>query len=368
MTRFAIPLSRGPMGGHREVTGWRFGPPGARPRVHIQGGLHADEAPGMLVGFGLRDRLAALERQGALHGEITLVPVANPIGLDQGVVGASFGRFEATSGQNFNRNFPNAAALALALDDRPPADAPVDDLRRRMIAALDGLRPVTPLAALQTALLRLAIDADIVIDMHCDSEAVTHLYCHSDQAPQAVALGRALGAEAVLHATLQGGQSFDEACTQPWAAFRARWPEADLPLACLAVTLEWRGMLDTDPAVAAEDAEALIAWLAAHGVVDSKADRPRNGTVNATPLAGVEVVNAPEPGLFLADVMPGARVVAGQLLGHLCTLPEGDAIELRAGIDGILYAREQARIVRAGAELFFIAGDRPIREGMLLSA
>lgn len=363
-----IPLTPGPMGGSRVLTAYRFGQPGARPRVYIQGGLHADEAPGMLVGFELRDRLAALDEAGAIRGEIVLLPVANPIGLDQGVTGSSFGRFEATSGQNFNRNFPDAAALALAQDDGPPEGDAVADLRARMAAALDGLTPVTPLAALQRALLRLAIDADIVLDMHCDSEAVTHIYCHSEQTETAAALGRAVGAYAVLHAPVQGGYSFDEACTLPWIALRRQWPEADLPLPCMAVTLEWRGVLDTDPVVAAADAEALIGWLATQGVLHGQVGAMRDQDVVATPLAGVEVVSAPRSGLFLASVPAGARVTAGTVLGCLRGLPDGEHIELCAGIDGVLYAREQSRIVRSGTELFFIAGQVAIRQGILLSA
>lgn len=363
-----IPLSPGPMGGNRTLTVYRFGKRGAQPRVYIQGGLHADEAPGMLVGFALREQLAKLEAEGAICGEILLVPVANPIGLDQGVTGGSFGRFEATTGQNFNRHFPNAGVLALALDDSPPEADCVSTIRERMIAALDALTPATQLAALQCALLRLAIDADIVIDMHCDSEAVTHIYCHSDQADVAAELGRAVGAHAVLHAPLQGGSSFDEACTLPWKLFRDCWPDVEVPMACLAFTLEWRGMLDTDPVVSAADASALIGWLGMQGVVNAAVGMTRNQVVDVTPLAGVEVVTAPQPGLFLAELAPGTPVLAGTILGRLHRLPDGTDITLTARVDGLLYAREQTRIVHAGAELFFIAGCQPIRNGMLLSA
>lgn len=363
-----LPLTPGPINGERRLTLYRFGTPGARPRVYIQGGLHADEAPGIAVGFALRDQFQRLEAEGRLRGEILLVPVANPIGLDQGMIGGSFGRFEVTSGQNFNRAFPDAAALALAFDNAAPEGDPVTALRARMAAALDRLAPLTPLLALQRYLLRLAIEADIVLDMHCDSEAVTHLYCHSEQADRATRLGRAIGAGAVLHAPLQGGYSFDEACTLPWMRFRDRWPSASLPIGCFAVTLEWRGVLDTDPALAEGDAEAVIAWLADEGALDGPSGAPRAGSVAPTPLAGVEVVNAPAAGLFHAAVAPGECVVAGATLGHLRRLPEGDIVPLSAGVGGVVYAREQSRIVRAGAELFFIAGTRPIREGLLLSA
>lgn len=139
-------------------------------------------------------------------------------------------------------------------------------------------------------------------------------------------------------------------------------------MACLAFTLEWRGMLDTDPVVSAADASALIGWLGMQGVVNAAVGMTRNQVVDVTPLAGVEVVTAPQPGLFLAELAPGTPVLAGTILGRLHRLPDGTDITLTARVDGLLYAREQTRIVHAGAELFFIAGCQPIRNGMLLSA
>lgn len=80
-----------------------------RPRsggkVYIQASLHADELPGMLVAWHLKRRLAELEQQGRLQREIILVPVANPVGLEQVLLDAPLGRFELQSGENFNRNF-----------------------------------------------------------------------------------------------------------------------------------------------------------------------------------------------------------------------------------------------------------------------
>ncbi|MCT2539663.1 succinylglutamate desuccinylase/aspartoacylase family protein [Sedimentimonas flavescens] len=362
-----VALTPGPMSGSRHLTVYRFGTPGARPRVYIQGGLHADEAPGMLVGFSLRDSLAKLEAEGRIKGEVLLVPLANPIGLDQGVVGGSFGRFEATSGQNFNRNFPDAAALALAADDRAPGNDPVAELRTRLAAGLDALQPRSPIGALQRALLRMAIDADIVLDMHCDSEAVTHIYCHAEQTEEAARLGHATGSGAVLHAEVQGGRSFDEACTLPWVALRERF-QIDLPIACFAVTLEWRGVLDTCPDEARRDAEAVISWLAHTGCIEGPAGQSRGEGAAPTPLAAVEVVSAPAPGLFHACVEPGARVQAGTRLGTVKSFPDGQDIAIHASTEGVLYAREQMRIVRAGTDLFFVAGQKPLRQGMLLGA
>lgn len=126
-------------------------------------------------------------------------------------------------------------------------------------------------------------------------------------------------------------------------------------------------MLDTDPATAENDAEAVVAWLAAQDVLSARAATACERSVAVAPLAGVEVVTAPRSGLFLATALPGTQVIAGTVLGQLRCLPDGELHVLRASTDGLLYAREQTRIVRSGAELFFIAGQTPIRHGMLLS-
>jgi predicted deacylase len=73
--------------------------------VYIQASLHADELPGMLVAWHLKQRLLELEQHGRLRREIILVPVANPVGLEQVLLDAPLGRFELQSGENFNRNF-----------------------------------------------------------------------------------------------------------------------------------------------------------------------------------------------------------------------------------------------------------------------
>jgi predicted deacylase len=68
--------------------------------------LHADELPGMLVIQHLRQHLQQAEAAGQLRGQVVLVPMANPIGLDQTWLQLQMGRFEMASGQNFNRHYP----------------------------------------------------------------------------------------------------------------------------------------------------------------------------------------------------------------------------------------------------------------------
>ena len=100
------------LGGQRQLSHFHFGAPGTGEKVYLQAGLHADEIPGMLVLHYLKRLLSQAERRGELRGEIILVPVANPPGLAQVLLSGGVGRFDLASGRNFNRDFPDLAALA----------------------------------------------------------------------------------------------------------------------------------------------------------------------------------------------------------------------------------------------------------------
>jgi len=109
----STPLVSTSIGTRREFVSFHFGTPGAGEKIYVQASLHADEIPAMLTAWRLKQRLIELENAGRIRGEVILVPVANPIGLSQHVLGQFLGRFELNSGHNFNRSFSLPAAAAL---------------------------------------------------------------------------------------------------------------------------------------------------------------------------------------------------------------------------------------------------------------
>src|ERR1700739_3976053 len=156
-----------------ELTSFHFGTPGAGKKVYIQASLHADEIPGMLVAQFLRKELLALEAAGKIAGEIILVPAANPIGLAQAIQGAAFGRFDLTTGVNFNRAYKHVAEeLKQSLKDQLTDDAAanVRIIREHARASVARWEPATDAEQLKKTLLGLAIDSDIMLDLHCDNE------------------------------------------------------------------------------------------------------------------------------------------------------------------------------------------------------
>jgi len=353
------------------LTVHRFGRPGAGPKAFIQAALHADEVPALLVAHHLRPLLQAAEAEGRLRGEVLLVPAANPPGLGQQLLGQHHGRFQLADGVNFNRFVPDltdavAAAVEGRLGDDAEANAAV--VRRALAEAGADLRATEPAADLKRRLLQLAADADIVLDLHCDSEAVMHLYALTPQAEMAAELGALLGAQAVLLATESGDSPFDEACSATWLKLAQRVAPRPLPLGCFAVTVELRGQADTGHAQAAVDAAALMAFLARRGVVDAVPGALPAARCQPTPLAGSEPLEAPHAGVVVFHRAPGDRLEVGEHVADVVCPLSGQVTPVHTGTAGVLYARMATRWAAPGTRLAKVAGATATRSGKLLSA
>ncbi|WP_166364928.1 succinylglutamate desuccinylase/aspartoacylase family protein [Pseudomonas akapageensis] len=357
------------MGTERHLSVFRFG---SGPRkAYIQASLHADELPGMRVAVELKRRLRELEAQGRLKGVIELVPVANPIGLGQMFQATHQGRFEFSSGKNFNRDFPVLAdAVAPHLEGRlgEDAEANVALIRSAMVHVLEGMPAAeSELDELRRRLMRHACDADVVLDLHCDFESIMLLYAFPQNWPRLRSLAARLGAGAALLAEDAGGNAFDEACAMPWLQLAERFPEANIPLACVATTIELRGMADTDREPCVASAEQILGFLAEQGLIGGDWPEAPTTCCEATPFAGAQYACAPHPGVvsFLQPV--GAQVKVGDPLFEVIDPLTDRYSVVHATTDGIVYARERLRFAQPGLWLAKVAGATPIRQGRLLS-
>ncbi|WP_439888778.1 succinylglutamate desuccinylase/aspartoacylase family protein [Pseudomonas sp. MBLB4123] len=369
MQRIDHVLPWGCPGSERRLSVFRFGN-GPR-KAYIQASLHADELPGMRVAVELKRRLRELEALGRLSGVVELVPLANPIGLAQLFQATVQGRFEFASGKNFNRDFFDlASAIAPALDGSLGADgaANVRLIRAAMQAALEALPPAqSELQGLQRLLLGHACDADVVLDLHCDFEAVVHLYSLPQHWDELRSLAARLQAGAVLTTEDAGGSSFDEACATPWLQLARRFPAATIPLACLATTVELGGMADTEADRAQASAEAILAFLAEQGLIAGDWPAAPEACCEATPFEGAEYAYAPHAGVVSFLQPLGARVAAGEPLFEVIDPLDDRRSIVCATTSGVLYARERMRFAQPGLWLAKVAGSTPIRLGRLLS-
>ncbi|MBJ9975955.1 succinylglutamate desuccinylase/aspartoacylase family protein [Pseudomonas sp. S75] len=354
----------------RQLHSFHFGPEG-QGKVYIQASLHADELPGMLVAWHLKQRLRTLHEQGLLQREVVLVPVANPVGLQQVLLDAPLGRFELHSGENFNRRFLDLSdsigdAVEPLLNQDPQHNLAL--IRSHLRRGLEAHRPGTPLQAQRLALQRLACDAELVLDLHCDFEAVAHLYTTPDAWPEIEPLARYLRAQASLLATDSGGQSFDECFSLLWWALQQRFGKRfPIPLGTLAVTVELRGQADVDHALASQDCQAILDFLTLRGVISGQVPALPALPYPATPLAAVEPLIAPQGGLLVFQAMPGQYLEPGTLVAEVIDPLSDQVTPVRNVQAGLLYARSVRRMATTGMVVAHVAGEQVCRSGYLLS-
>ena len=376
MQRNDHPLISPSLGVHKTVTSLHFGTTGARPKVYVQASLHAEELPGMLVAHHLRQLLVDADRRGEIAGEVILVPVANPIGLAQRLDHKPMGRFELDSSENFNRHYPNlAAAVEPLVAGLLGADAQVNValVRSAMGSYLAQYRPATELQSLRKTLLTLAFDADLVLDLHCDCEAVMHLYAEEACWPPLEPLANLLQCDAVLLAKNSGGGPFDECLSGAWwqlqQSLQSKGFDIPIPQACSTTTIEFRGEADVAHPLAARDAQALWAFLKHVGAVHSASSvQIPEARCRATPLSGSETLTTPVPGMLVFIATLGQHVQPGDLIAEIIDPIDGSTHAVVAGVAGIFYARVRERYLTTGGEVGKIAGAIPFRTGALLGA
>ncbi|AHM73983.1 succinylglutamate desuccinylase/aspartoacylase family protein [Yersinia hibernica] len=352
------------LGGQRQLTSFHFGQPGVGEKIYLQAGLHADERPGMLVLHYLKRLLSQAERRGEIQSEIIIVPIANPVGMAQVLLHSGIGRFDLVSGRNFNRDFPDLAQAAQqrlgpsALSEAPPTR---QKIRRAMVEALQALPARSEVDALRQHLLMLACDADLVLDLHCDDNAILHLYADPAWQSAVEILARFLHIDTVLLSQDSGGGSFDEACGLPWHRLAAHYPQ--LTPACMAVTVELRGQQDVNHALASADAEAIYQYLQYRRAISGPPAQIPTREVMMLPFAAGEIVNAPASGLLVPLRQPGDWVAKDEAVAEIID-PITDTVQaVRAKAGGIIYASRRAPFVTLGAEIMKIAGKTPYAGG-----
>jgi predicted deacylase len=321
----------------------------------------------MLAAHHLLHRLAAADRAGEILGQVIVVPFANPIGLSQRLLNVHLGRGDLGGGGNFNRNFPDIAPAVIERvknglgQDRRSNDKAIRSALREVAG---GLTAHSELEALKIALLKLATDADIVLDLHCHYEGITYLYCNGAGWPKAEDLSALVQSRATLIATGGAGMSFDEACDMPWVRLKEAYPDAPIEHGCLSVTLEYRGQADVSDELAAFDADALVRFLRVRGVLAGEPGDLPEPLCEGTPVEAVDHVRAPVPGIIVHKVGLGDRVKEGQVVAEIVSPDaslDAPRTVLKARTDGVVFGRLFSRIARPGTAFMSIAGTDPAK-------
>jgi uncharacterized protein len=363
-------------GTRRSIALHRFGKAGARPKAYLQAAIHANELPGAMALHHLMPMLAAADRARRIKGEIIVVPTVNPIGLAQLVGNNHLGRYELLGRDNFNRNWPELAApVAERVGAKLGRDAQanVAAIRRAALAALAALRPTNELQALRAAIMQLSVDADVVLDLHCDAQAALHLFISRKDWPgPAEALAADISAQATLYnEPYPDVLTFSGANGALWARLAERFPAASIPQACLSATIEYRGQQDVNHRLGASDAKNLFRFLVRRGIIAGRTGPLPRLKARATPIAGMDVGYVPKPGILVFHVREGERVRKGMAVCEVIDPadPRGPAArtQMLARTSGILFSRRpDGRLAWPGMVAYRLAGAMPLahRKGM----
>ncbi len=355
-------------GTQQALTVCRFGQAGAAKKAYVQASMHADEIPAMLCAHHLRALLEEAQAQGRIVGEIILVPAANPIGLSQVLLDHHMGRHHLPSGRNFNRFWPDGTEAVMEQGDAfGPDPAANAMLARRLVKRhLEHLESHSGDEALKLLLMRLAHDADIVLDLHTDLDAQLHLYVDPDHWPGLSDLAGVLDAKVVMLARHSGGNAFEETIAAPYIAMR----EAGIPtILPVTVTVELRGQLDVDEELARQDALALFDFLVMRGLINGEAAAADFSGI-AAPFEATDLVRAPAGGIVVYERALGDQVRAGDVLGHIVDPLTGTRTPACTMQDGWLFTRNLHRFVQAGDVIAKVQGRAPLpgrKKGALMT-
>ena len=289
------------------------------PSVYIQANIHGAEVQGNAVIYQLLEQLKQLD----CYGDITVVPLANPIGCNQKSGEFTLGRFDPITGANWNRGYHFNASLPEQFVNQYPDLKMTDivlkfrqwiinDLEQQQLHCAYG---VTTAQYLCASLQRMAFDADIVLDLHTGPISSRHLYC-----PEYVKDSAALFDIAhTLFIPIGFDGALDEACFSPWwqlqKAYAVQGRVIDVAVAAFTLELgsqEWLCLEE-----AKKDSASILSYLSARGVVESGKYKPATMTRYACALADYRAMYAPQSGMveYLAPL--GQELDAGQPLVRL---------------------------------------------------
>jgi len=363
-----IALAGASLGTQRHLLVHRYRPSkiAADPhKIYIQASLHADELPGMMAVHHLLGLLDEADKADAIAQEIVIVPVANPVGLAQVINGYHAGRADLSGNGNFNRNWPDLfAGLQDKVEGKLGADAKANKaVIRSAIATGIGERSDPGEAdQLKLTLVRLAYDADMVIDVHCDDDSLMHLYMPAEDWDEYQDLAAELGAVACMSSSDSGSFCFDETFSLPWNKLRAALGDKfPVPAAPFVTTLELRGQPDVFDDFGAADAKAIYRFLQRHGVIAGNPGPAPKLLCTATPLDAADVPLSPASGLIAYKRNLGDQVKKGDLLAELIDPLAEDVAKARIPIysanDGLILSRRQHKLVKAGDYINMIVGS-----------
>ncbi|WP_028109585.1 succinylglutamate desuccinylase/aspartoacylase family protein [Ferrimonas futtsuensis] len=336
----------------------RFSGSGSGPSTYIQANVHGAEVQGNAV---IHHLVQMLKKHPPL-GDVVLVPMANPLGINQKSGEFTLGRFDPVSGENWNRQYHFDPGLVQHLaqtmthaSEQELAQAMREGIRAQLDAKLASPFGVKSGQHLALRLQQMALEADIVLDLHTGPISARHLYVPQYARARAHLFNIPLNI--LIPSDFDG--AMDEASFSPWWQLSEAMAKLgrELPVLVDAFTLELGSQeyLNVDDAY--WDALGIARYLQHQGVLPQFDAPLPQITQHACQLKDYRPVYSPcggqieylaslgqtvEPGQPLARIWHFDALMTGKRESRDLTLPE-------TAIPVLNFASAS---VRQGTELF----------------
>ncbi|MEB3274647.1 MAG: succinylglutamate desuccinylase [Prochlorothrix sp.] len=208
-------------------------------KVYIQANLHGAEIAGNGVIFELIETLQGLDAE-ALWGEVWLLPVCNPQGVNQRSHHFTSGRYNPYDGRDWNRIFWDYEQVCRDLGEfaQSHQDLEPEDLKHAYRAKIlecfeqyhrhcQGARGGSLAEIYRYRIQSLCLDADYLLDLHTSTnQAVDYLYCGQGRSASA----QSFQAQFAIILDEYDGNALDEAFLKPWIALERELRHLGRPL------------------------------------------------------------------------------------------------------------------------------------------
>ncbi|NQZ12944.1 MAG: succinylglutamate desuccinylase/aspartoacylase family protein [Algicola sp.] len=300
------------------------------PNVYIQANLHGAEIQGNAVIFELLNRLSELD----IRGQITLVPQANPLGLNQKSGEYTLGRFDPVTGANWNRMYyhdldflPEFVEQHINADDATVRLHFAAKLSQRMSDAFHSPMGLKTGQNICYTLQQMAVEADYVLDLHTGPNSSKHLYVPE----YARASAHYFNIPHVLFIPNEFDGALDEATFVPWWTLSQAFADKGrvLSIEREAFTLELGSQEAISFDEAKLDADSIMSYLSHKEVFANNPYQPKQMTRYGCMLEDYKTVYSPRGGLVEYKASHSEVIEAGQPLARILNIQ-------RYGFDDVL--------------------------------
>ena len=311
---------------------------GESPSVYIQAGIHGQE----YMGYGVTLCLIEYFKKNPPKGKVTIVPKANPYGMNVKMGDTTYGRFDPTTGANWNRNYANwlnDPEIFCRIHQGKSWSDIKKALKLEASKALTKTEPQSYQSKLAYQLQNLASQHDILLDLHCDSISLPYVYCQD----YALDYARQLGFDYHLTTERHFKESFDDATIYPfWTIFeRMGFPIDQLDM--MSFTLELGNKEYFDLQKCQQFANKIVKFLEAP--YKKSANNPHQHTCHKSQFVDIY---SPQAGMLYDFAPLGNLVSAGQPLCFLLAT-HNDTCPLNERIVPITYHLDCTPIARTPA-------------------